>query len=53
MIDLRNRMYLRLLRQLRDLRRYAPPVIVNQPGGQVNIGQQVNRVTASEPAAKR
>lgn len=37
-----NRQFLRVLRQLRDLRRYAPPVIVNN-GGQVNIAQnQVN-----------
>jgi len=40
-----NRQFLRVLRQMRDLRRYAPPVIVNN-GGQVNVatdgGQQVN-----------
>ncbi len=40
-----NRQFLRVLRQLRDLRRYAPSVIVNN-GGQVNLatdgGQQVN-----------
>lgn len=37
-----NRQFLRVLRQLRDLRRYAPPVIVNN-GGQVNVAnQQVN-----------
>lgn len=40
-----NRQFLRVLRQLRDLRRYAPPMIVNN-GGQVNVatdgGQQVN-----------
>lgn len=45
-----NRQFLRVLRQLRDLRRYAPPVIVNN-GGQVNVaangGQQVN-VTKTE-----
>lgn len=39
-----NRQFLRVLRQLRDLRRYAPPMIVNN-GGQVNVaangGQQV------------
>jgi hypothetical protein len=38
-------MFLRTLRQMRDLRRYTPPVIVNN-GGQVNVaangGQQVN-----------
>ena len=40
-----NRQFLRVLRQLRDLRRYAPVVIQNH-GGQVNVatdgGQQVN-----------
>jgi hypothetical protein len=37
-----NRQFMRTLRQMRDLRRYAAPVIVNQ-GGQVNVaGQQVN-----------
>lgn len=43
--DSYNRQFLRVLRQLRDLRRYAPPMIVNN-GGQVNVatngGQQVN-----------
>jgi hypothetical protein len=43
--DSYNRQFLRTLRQLRDLRRYVPPVIVNN-GGQVNVaadgGQQVN-----------
>lgn len=40
--DCYNRQFLRVLRQMRDLRRYAPPVIVNN-GGQVNVAsQQVN-----------
>jgi hypothetical protein len=44
MADSWNRLFLRVLRQLRDLRRYAPPVIVNN-GGQVNVAnQQVNVV---------
>lgn len=34
-----NRQFLRVLRQLRDLRRYAPSVIVNN-GGQVNLANQ-------------
>lgn len=34
-----NRQFLRVLRQLRDLRRYSPVVIQNN-GGQVNIGEQ-------------
>lgn len=42
MADRHNRLFLRTLRQLRDLRRYTPPVIVNN-GGQVNVAnQQVN-----------
>jgi hypothetical protein len=43
-----HRQFMRTLRQLRDLRRYVPPVIVNN-GGQVNVaangGQQVNLMT--------
>lgn len=40
--DSYNRQFLRTLRQLRDLRRYAPPTIINN-GGQVNVAQnQVN-----------
>jgi len=46
MADRWNRMYMRTLRQLRDLRRYAP-VTINNPS-QVNIasdgGQQINAV---------
>ena len=42
MVDRFNKMYLRTLRALRDLRRYGPAVIV-QNAGQVNVGgQQVN-----------
>ena len=42
MADRFNRLFLRTLRALRDQRRYAPPVIV-QNAGQVNVGaQQVN-----------
>ena len=38
-----NRVFLRSVRALRDLRRYGPLVIRNAPGGQVNIGEkQVN-----------
>ena len=50
MADRYNRMFLRTLRQLRDLRRYSGPLVVS--GGQVNIaqgGQQLNlAVTSSE-----
>ena len=43
MADRFNRLFLRTLRQLRDLRRYAPAPVVVQSAGQVNIGgQQVN-----------
>jgi len=42
MADRFNRMFLRVLRQMRDLRRYAAPVTINNPA-QVNIGgQQTN-----------
>lgn len=45
MADRFNRLYLRTLRQMRDLRRYVVPVTINNPE-QVNIaadgGQQVN-----------
>ena len=45
MVDRFNRMYLRVLRQMRDLRPYRMPVTINNPK-QVNIaadsGQQVN-----------
>lgn len=47
MADSYNRAFLRILRQLRDLRRYSTPVTINNPA-QVNIaadgGQQVNAV---------
>lgn len=47
MADRCNRLFLRTLRQLRDLRRYSMPVTINNPA-QVNIaadgGQQMNAV---------
>ena len=39
MVDRFNRLFLRTLRQLRDLRRYGQQIVINSPG-QVNIGQQ-------------
>lgn len=39
MMDRFNRVFLRTLRALRDLRRYSPNVTITNPG-QVNIGQQ-------------
>jgi hypothetical protein len=48
-----HRMFLRTLHALRDLRRYAGPVIVQQ-AGQVNVGsQQVNVAGASDPKGGR
>jgi len=44
MADRFNRLYLRTLRQLRDLRRYSPVVIQNN-GGQVNVASQQVNVT--------
>lgn len=53
MADKWNRIFLRVLRQLRDLRRLCPPVIINN-GGQVNVGQQqVNTATAGTRGKKR
>jgi len=50
MADRWNRIYMRTLRQLRDLRRYAP-VTINNPN-QVNIatdgGQQVNQISKNK-----
>ena len=47
MMDRYNRLFVRTLRQLRDLRRYSTPVTINNPA-QVNFaadgGQQVNAV---------
>jgi hypothetical protein len=46
MADRFNRLFLRTLRQMRDLRRYSVPLTINSPA-QVNIiegGQQVNAV---------
>jgi hypothetical protein len=45
--DSYNRQFLRTLRQLRDLRRYTPPVIVNN-GGQVNVANQQMNVTTTD-----
>ena len=51
MMDRYNRLFLRTLRQLRDLRRYSTPVTINNPQ-QVNIaaegGQQINAVKVNE-----
>jgi hypothetical protein len=47
MADRWNRIYMRTLKNLRDLRRYSPPVIVNN-GGQVNVAQQQVNVARQE-----
>ena len=51
MMDRYNRLFLRTLRQLRDLRRYTTPITINNPQ-QVNIaadgGQQLNTVNRGE-----
>lgn len=55
MMDRYNRLFLRTLRQLRDLRRYAAPVTINNPQ-QVNIaadgGQQINSVKKDDEGLK-
>jgi hypothetical protein len=43
--DSYNRQFLRVLRQLRDLRRYAPVIIQNN-GGQVNISETTGKCKA-------
>ncbi len=50
MVDRFNRLFLRTLRALRDLRRYAPAVNI-QNAGQVNIGGQ--QVNTTGPVAAR
>ncbi len=50
MADRFHRMFLRTLRALRDFRRYAGPVIVQQ-AGQVNIGDQLVNVAAPAGAS--
>jgi hypothetical protein len=55
MADRFNRMFLRILRQMRDLRRYAAPVTINNPK-QVNIaadGGQQNNVQKAVSRKKR
>jgi hypothetical protein len=51
MMDRYNRLFLRTLRQLRDLRRYSVPITINNPR-QVNIaadgGQQLNTLNRGE-----
>ncbi len=51
MLDRFNKLFLRTLRSLRDLRRWSTPVTINNSGGQLNIGAQVNaaQIKAEEP----
>jgi hypothetical protein len=52
-----DRVFIRSVRALRDLRRYTTAVIVNNQGGQVNVasdgGQQVNVQKKARPKAKK
>jgi hypothetical protein len=41
-----QKLFVRALRALRDLRRHAPPVVLAGPGSQVNVGQQQINTTA-------
>jgi hypothetical protein len=52
MADRFNRLFLRTVRALRDLRRYYPPVIV-QNAGQVNVGGQQVNITQAKKDSKR
>jgi hypothetical protein len=52
MADRFNRLFLRTVRALRDLRRYYPPVIV-QNAGQVNVGGQQVNITQAKEDSKR
>lgn len=46
-IDRFNRLFMRALRQLRDLRRYTPQVVVHS-AGQVNVGEKQINVVRDE-----
>jgi hypothetical protein len=47
-----QKLFVRALRALRDLRRHAPPIVLAGPGSQVNVGhQQVNTTGATSRAA--
>ena len=50
MADRFNRLFLRTLRQLRDLRRYTPAVTI-ESAGQVNIGGQQISLTGEQSGA--
>lgn len=52
MADRFNRLFLRTVRALRDLRRYSPPVIV-QNAGQVNVGGQQVNINQTKKGSKR
>jgi len=42
-----QKLFVRALRALRDLRRHAPPVVLAGPGSQVNVGQQQINTTGT------
>jgi hypothetical protein len=47
MVDRFNRIFMRTLRALLDLRRYSVPVVI-QNAGQVNVGEQQVNVTGTQ-----
>lgn len=47
MVDRFNRLFMRTLRALRDLRRYSPTIVV-QNAGQVNVTEQQVNITATD-----
>jgi len=49
MADRWQKLFVRALRALRDLRRHAPPVVLAGPGSQVNVGRHQINTTGSEP----
>ena len=51
MVDRWNRLFLRTLRQLRDLRRYTPSVVVGNVS-QLNIAQQQMNVASTQQNAE-
>lgn len=53
MVDRFNRLFLRTLRALRDLRRYTPPSVFVQQAGQINVGQQQVNLSAGDSGSER
>lgn len=51
MVDRFNRLFLRTLRQIRDLLQYSTAMVINNPA-QVNIANQQVNTTGKGPAAE-